>query len=149
MSPPTPPHADSSASPSPRPPNSSLSLDPSSLYNCRWLDCAKSFTDPEPLYNHLCNDHVGRKSTNNLCLTCKWKDCVTTCSKRDHITSHIRGLRLLPSTRLDRILIMRLQFIHLSNLMYATWVLVHIVFTPTILIVFLDLQKDFQATARP
>ncbi|EIN14023.1 hypothetical protein PUNSTDRAFT_16975, partial [Punctularia strigosozonata HHB-11173 SS5] len=39
---------------------------------------------------HLCNDHIGRKSTNNLCLTCKWKDCSTTCAKRDHITSHLR-----------------------------------------------------------
>jgi hypothetical protein len=103
MSPPTPPHADNSASPSPRPPHNSLSLDSSSLYNCQWLDCTKSFTEPEPLYNHLCNDHVGRKSTNNLCLACKWRDCVTTCSKRDHITSHLRGLCLLPSTRLDRI----------------------------------------------
>ncbi|KAF8506576.1 hypothetical protein F5888DRAFT_1602163 [Russula emetica] len=90
MSPPTPPHADSSASPSPRTFHASLPLDSSSLYNCQWLDCTKSFTDPEPLYNHLCNDHVGRKSTNNLCLICKWRDCVTTCSKRDHITSHLR-----------------------------------------------------------
>ena len=93
MSPPTPPHADSSASPSPRSPHASLPLESSSLYNCQWLDCTKSFTGPEPLYNHLCNDHVGRKSTNNLCLTCKWRDCATTCSKRDHITSHLRGLR--------------------------------------------------------
>lgn len=94
MSPPTPPHADSSASPSPPNSHASLPLDSSYLYNCQWLDCTKSFTDPEPLYSHLCNDHVGRKSTNNLCLTCKWRDCLTTCSKRDHITSHIRGLYL-------------------------------------------------------
>ena len=91
-SPPTPPHADSSASPSPRSPHASLPFDSSSLYNCQWLDCTESFTDPEPLYSHLCNDHVGRKSTNNLCLTCKWRDCATNCSKRDHITSHLRGL---------------------------------------------------------
>lgn len=97
MSHPTPPHADSSASPSPRPPHISLPLESSSLYNCQWLDCTKSYTDPEPLYNHLCNDHVGRKSTNNLCLTCKWRDCVTTCSKRDHITSHLRGIHLFSS----------------------------------------------------
>ena len=139
MSPPTPPHADNSASPSPRPPHSSLSPDSSSLYNCQWLDCTKSFTEPEPLYNHLCSDHVGRKSTNNLCLTCKWRDCVTTCSKRDHITSHLRGLHSLPSMRLDRILITHIQFIHLSNPMYATWVLVHPSYTATVLIVFLDL----------
>ncbi|KAI0294986.1 hypothetical protein BC826DRAFT_1104456 [Russula brevipes] len=90
MSPPTPPHADSSASPSPPSHHESLSLDTSSFHKCRWLDCTKSFPDPETLYNHLCNDHIGRKSTNNLCLTCKWKDCSTTCTKRDHITSHLR-----------------------------------------------------------
>ncbi|KZT30725.1 hypothetical protein NEOLEDRAFT_1053378 [Neolentinus lepideus HHB14362 ss-1] len=59
-------------------------------HKCLWHDCDKVMSDPEALYNHLCNDHIGRKSTNNLCLTCKWKDCGTTCSKRDHITSHVR-----------------------------------------------------------
>ncbi|KAJ7361507.1 hypothetical protein DFH08DRAFT_952061 [Mycena albidolilacea] len=57
---------------------------------CLWVDCTQSFPDPETLYNHLCNEHIGRKSTNNLCLTCRWKDCGTTCAKRDHITSHLR-----------------------------------------------------------
>jgi hypothetical protein len=33
---------------------------------------------------------VGRKSTNNLNLTCQWNQCRTTTVKRDHITSHIR-----------------------------------------------------------
>lgn len=58
---------------------------------CEWLGCSAAFTDAELLYNHLCNDHIGRKSTNNLCLACKWKDCATSCAKRDHITSHLRG----------------------------------------------------------
>lgn len=118
MSPPTPPHADSSASPSPRSPHGSLSLDSSSLCKCQWLDCTKSFSEPEALYNHLCNDHIGRKSTNNLCLTCKWKDCVTTCSKRDHITSHLRGL-LFPPVRLSMYSSATPQFIRPSNPMYA------------------------------
>lgn len=61
-------------------------------FDCLWESCTKSFPDPEGLYNHLCAEHVGRKSTNNLCLTCHWKDCGTTCAKRDHITSHLRGL---------------------------------------------------------
>lgn len=72
--------------------------------NCLWADCGKPYADAELLYNHLCNDHIGRKSTNNLCLTCKWKDCGATCAKRDHITSHLRGnlnfsgcLRLMPN----------------------------------------------------
>ncbi|KAF9015587.1 hypothetical protein BDQ17DRAFT_1341320 [Cyathus striatus] len=66
------------------------SSDQSQGHRCLWLDCRSLFVDPESLYNHLCNDHIGRKSTNNLCLTCKWKDCGTTCAKRDHITSHLR-----------------------------------------------------------
>ena len=81
------------AEPSPPPPAQSSDTDNPSPNNhtCLWIDCTKSLPDPEALYNHLCNDHIGRKSTNNLCLTCKWKDCGTTCAKRDHITSHLRG----------------------------------------------------------
>lgn len=40
--------------------------------------------------DHICERHVGRKSTNNLSLTCQWNQCRTTTVKRDHITSHIR-----------------------------------------------------------
>ncbi|KAJ3760555.1 hypothetical protein EV360DRAFT_39526 [Lentinula raphanica] len=71
-------------------PSSGSSVEPTAAYRCQWQDCSQSFVDPETLYNHLCNDHIGRKSTNNLCLTCKWKDCGTSCAKRDHITSHLR-----------------------------------------------------------
>lgn len=46
---------------------------------------------PEDLYEHLCIFHIGRKSTNNLCLTCGWENCGVVCAKRDHITSHLRG----------------------------------------------------------
>src|SRR3569833_212869 len=42
------------------------------------------------LQEHICEKHVGRKSTNNLNLTCQWNSCRTTTVKRDHITSHIR-----------------------------------------------------------
>jgi hypothetical protein len=92
---PSPPHPDSSLNSSPHPSDSHTSTDsiPSESppsHKCLWLDCTQAFSDPETLYNHLCNSHIGRKSTNNLCLTCKWKDCGTTCAKRDHITSHLR-----------------------------------------------------------
>lgn len=60
------------------------------MIHCRWDNCQKTYDDPEDLYHHLCNDHVGRKSTNNLCLSCKWEGCDVTCAKRDHITSHLR-----------------------------------------------------------
>ncbi|KAF2139604.1 uncharacterized protein K452DRAFT_62769 [Aplosporella prunicola CBS 121167] len=40
--------------------------------------------------DHVCERHVGRKSTNNLCLQCQWGSCRTQTVKRDHITSHIR-----------------------------------------------------------
>ncbi|KAL7271178.1 hypothetical protein RUND412_006077 [Rhizina undulata] len=57
---------------------------------CQWNGCEEKFDTAEDLYNHLCDIHVGRKSTNNLCLTCSWGTCRTTTVKRDHITSHIR-----------------------------------------------------------
>ncbi|KAK1751734.1 pH-response transcription factor pacc-1 [Echria macrotheca] len=57
---------------------------------CRWGDCSDRFQNAEALYEHICEKHVGRKSTNNLNLTCQWNQCRTTTVKRDHITSHIR-----------------------------------------------------------
>ncbi|KAL6859630.1 pH-response transcription factor pacC [Trichoderma novae-zelandiae] len=57
---------------------------------CRWNQCGQKFTTAETLYEHICERHVGRKSTNNLSLTCQWNSCRTTTVKRDHITSHIR-----------------------------------------------------------
>ena len=60
------------------------------VLTCRWQNCDKTYLDPELLYSHLTNDHVGRKSTGNLCLTCHWENCDVTVIKRDHITSHLR-----------------------------------------------------------
>ncbi|BEI93849.1 uncharacterized protein CcaverHIS019_0603080 [Cutaneotrichosporon cavernicola] len=57
---------------------------------CKWKDCTYSAPGPEDLYTHLCEKHIGRKSTNNLCLTCAWEGCGVKCVKRDHITSHLR-----------------------------------------------------------
>ncbi|KAK3504953.1 pH-response transcription factor pacC/RIM101 [Neurospora crassa] len=57
---------------------------------CRWAECNERFTSAEVLYEHICEKHVGRKSTNNLNLTCQWNSCRTTTVKRDHITSHVR-----------------------------------------------------------
>ncbi|RIB25032.1 hypothetical protein C2G38_1957045 [Gigaspora rosea] len=57
---------------------------------CLWEKCNRNFEDPELLYQHLANDHVGRKSTGNLCLKCHWDKCEVQTSKRDHITSHLR-----------------------------------------------------------
>ncbi|KAG0031007.1 hypothetical protein BGZ82_007172 [Podila clonocystis] len=60
-------------------------------YICQWDFCLKSFDDAETLYEHLRDEHVGRKAQHNLCLTCKWDKCtVGTFGKRDHITSHLR-----------------------------------------------------------
>ncbi|KAI8995294.1 hypothetical protein BD414DRAFT_562156 [Trametes punicea] len=93
----SPPASSSDAAEQPQPSGSSLNRMAAqsaeeSIPNhaCQWTGCDKVLSDPEALYNHLCNDHIGRKSTGNLCLTCKWKDCGTTCAKRDHITSHLR-----------------------------------------------------------
>ncbi|KAI8072891.1 hypothetical protein BC940DRAFT_251426 [Gongronella butleri] len=65
-------------------------MDSDDEIHCLWKDCERTFFDAEILYSHLTNDHVGRKSTGNLCLTCHWDDCEVTVIKRDHITSHLR-----------------------------------------------------------
>ncbi|CAR29408.1 hypothetical protein ZYGR_0AD00900 [Zygosaccharomyces rouxii] len=57
---------------------------------CKWDQCGKMFNQPELLYHHLCQDHVGRKSQRNLQLACKWEECNVKTEKRDHITSHLR-----------------------------------------------------------
>ncbi|KAA8911888.1 hypothetical protein TRICI_003681 [Trichomonascus ciferrii] len=57
---------------------------------CKWMQCGRLFENAEELYRHLCEQHVGRKSTNNLSLSCRWENCQTHTVKRDHITSHIR-----------------------------------------------------------
>ncbi|KAG6333908.1 hypothetical protein ID866_5193, partial [Astraeus odoratus] len=59
----------SSASPAPQQqqlPDAADPIPPRDAFPCQWLDCSSVFNDPELLYNHLCNDHIGRKSTNNL-----------------------------------------------------------------------------------
>ncbi|KND04398.1 uncharacterized protein SPPG_00129 [Spizellomyces punctatus DAOM BR117] len=69
------------------------------VHRCAWtlLDstlCGRPFTDPEALYTHLTEEHVGRKTTGNLCLYCRVHGCPqgsTAFSKRDHITSHLRS----------------------------------------------------------
>lgn len=57
---------------------------------CKWDHCGEMFNQPEMLYHHLCQDHVGRKSQRNLQLACKWEECNVETEKRDHITSHLR-----------------------------------------------------------
>ncbi|KAG1169037.1 hypothetical protein G6F70_006910 [Rhizopus microsporus] len=54
---------------------SALTLENNENHACKWTDCTSIFDDPEQLYLHLTNDHVGRKSTGNLCLTCHWDKC--------------------------------------------------------------------------
>jgi len=59
-------------------------------FRCLWKQCNIVFETPEILYDHLCDEHVGRKSSNNLSLTCYWDNCLIQTVKRDHITSHLR-----------------------------------------------------------
>src|SRR4051812_1520201 len=59
-------------------------------YTCQWTGCSRHFSSPEALYSHLGSDHVGRKSTRNLCLDCRWGKCDVKTLKRDHLTSHLR-----------------------------------------------------------
>ncbi|KAK4693161.1 hypothetical protein P7C71_g4186, partial [Lecanoromycetidae sp. Uapishka_2] len=61
-----------------------------SACRCEWVGCGERAANAEQLYDHVCESHIGRKSTNNLNLTCAWGNCRVTVVKRDHITSHIR-----------------------------------------------------------
>jgi hypothetical protein len=71
-------------------------------FRCEWADCQLLFNNPEDLYTHLSDDHVGRKSTNNLCLTCQWNNCGTISAKRDHLASHLRVH--LPLKRMSKVI---------------------------------------------
>jgi hypothetical protein len=59
-------------------------------FPCKWGNCDKHFEVVEDLFNHLTDEHVGRKATNNLCLECHWENCRTVAAKRDHLASHLR-----------------------------------------------------------
>ncbi|KAL2867064.1 putative C2H2 transcription factor PacC [Aspergillus lucknowensis] len=87
----SPPVNGNGAATSPAPAASSTpAARPSEELTCMWQGCSEKLPTPELLYEHVCERHVGRKSTNNLNLTCQWGSCRTTTVKRDHITSHIR-----------------------------------------------------------
>ncbi|KAI9189458.1 hypothetical protein H9P43_000891 [Blastocladiella emersonii ATCC 22665] len=65
-------------------------------FACLWRGCEQVFLEPEALFSHLTNDHIGRKTSGNLCLRCAWilpdgkSECGIEKQKRDHITSHLR-----------------------------------------------------------
>lgn len=64
----------------------------SGVKKCQWQRplCNQVFADEQALYDHVNELHIGRKKTDNLCLSCHWKNCTVVCTKRDHITSHIK-----------------------------------------------------------
>ncbi|MCJ1471340.1 hypothetical protein MMC07_009988 [Pseudocyphellaria aurata] len=71
-------------------PVAQLASNSNESYVCQWANCGKRVDTPENLYDHVCDAHIGRKSTNNLNLVCAWGNCQIQVIKRDHITSHIR-----------------------------------------------------------
>ena len=86
------PHAKPDATPPPSDGAASASsgADRPSEIRCEWRGCGAVFDGAELLYRHLCDEHVGRNSKNNLCLSCHWGQCQASYAKRDHITSHLR-----------------------------------------------------------
>ncbi|KAJ3318697.1 hypothetical protein HDV06_004110 [Boothiomyces sp. JEL0866] len=62
------------------------------MKECLWgkPHCAQLFPDDQALFDHVNQVHIGRKKTDNLCLSCHWGNCNVVCTKRDHITSHIK-----------------------------------------------------------
>ncbi|KAJ9063096.1 hypothetical protein DSO57_1017554 [Entomophthora muscae] len=67
-----------------------IKYDPQLMLNCKWRNCHASYPSQDALYDHLSQEHVGRKASRNLCLYCHWDSCETEFYKRDHITSHLR-----------------------------------------------------------
>jgi uncharacterized Zn-finger protein len=57
---------------------------------CKWRGCTERFMDDQTLFEHVNEQHIGRKKNDNLCLSCHWENCRVICSKRDHITSHLK-----------------------------------------------------------
>ncbi|ORY29283.1 hypothetical protein BCR33DRAFT_724792 [Rhizoclosmatium globosum] len=56
--------------------------------------CSLQFDDPDALYVHLSEDHIGRKALGTLQLTCDWIGCLhqgRAFSKRDNVVSHCRS----------------------------------------------------------
>eukprot|EP00158_Paraphelidium_tribonemae_P004766 Partr_v1_DN26957_c2_g1_i1_m7336 len=76
---------------------------------CHWATgpnmeaCGRIFTNGVSLFNHVNDEHIGRRQTHNLSLVCNWlkvdapdgkevmvHQCGYTGDKRDHIVSHVR-----------------------------------------------------------
>ncbi|CAL8576318.1 hypothetical protein XPA_002205 [Xanthoria parietina] len=70
--------------------NSNSNSNSNDPFQCLWQGCRERTQSAEALYDHVCEVHIGRKSTNNLNLKCGWANCNISVVKRDHITSHIR-----------------------------------------------------------
>lgn len=76
-----------------------VSAQESSLFRCLWEVspgqlCSQTYTDPNTFYSHLCEDHVGRKKSNNSSDKCMWVGCSHAAkpfAKRDHFVSHCRA----------------------------------------------------------
>lgn len=60
------------------------------IHQCQWFNCGRFFESASDLFQHMSNQHVGRKTTETLCLTCGWNGCGRRFDKRDHIISHVR-----------------------------------------------------------
>lgn len=63
-----------------------------SRFGCRCLLWCSAISEIDLVLFPLLCSHIGRKTTNNLNLTCRYKECIKgTFKKRDHITSHVRS----------------------------------------------------------
>ncbi|KAG8534142.1 uncharacterized protein KY384_000986 [Bacidia gigantensis] len=86
----SPPQPHQHPPPPPQPQAPPLQGNSSDTFVCQWVGCGERSANAETLYEHVCDRHIGRKSTNNLNLQCAWGNCHVAVVKRDHITSHIR-----------------------------------------------------------
>ncbi|KAJ3013328.1 UNVERIFIED_CONTAM: hypothetical protein HDU68_000757 [Siphonaria sp. JEL0065] len=86
----------------PRPIKSSADLP--LIFHCMWdintieearpSRCPHTFENPDELFVHLSEDHIGRKALGTLNLCCRWIGCCHTSrvfTKRDNVVSHARS----------------------------------------------------------
>lgn len=87
---------------------------------CHWKGCKQLYDNVEALFEHLSDDHVGRRSTNNLCLTCYWNDCGATAAKRGHLANHVKIH--LPFKRKYYVLFISFTHTHTHLLLYIAYI---------------------------
>ncbi|KIW70349.1 hypothetical protein, variant [Phialophora macrospora] len=65
--------------------------DEAAAFTCKWQACGTSFDSAVTLYEHLCEDHVGRRAQGTFQPFCLWQRCrFRTKHRRDRLIRHMK-----------------------------------------------------------